>query len=106
LLKKDEIVEPKHLDAWKKSYSTKEIPYYKEFQKNTKVKYRIHPREMHMEFYINLLESFCMKGENVINVYMGSKFMIASKVRALFCLRVIFKPKMSIGLRLLSSGQR
>jgi len=31
LLKKDEEGEPKHLDAWKRSYSMEEIPYYKEF---------------------------------------------------------------------------
>jgi len=80
LLKKDEEGEPKHLDALKKSYSTEEILYYKEFQKNTEVKYRIHPSELQMEFYINLLENFCMKGENVIDVYTGSKFMIVTKV--------------------------
>jgi len=80
LLKKDEEGKPKHLDARKRSYSTEEILYYKEFQKNTEAKYRIHPSELRMEFYINLLESFCIMRENVIGVYTGSKFMIAAKV--------------------------
>jgi len=80
LLKKDEEGELKHLGVLKKSYSMEEIPYYREFQKNTEAKYRIHPSELRMGFYINLLESFFVLGENVIGVYMGSKFMIATKV--------------------------
>jgi len=106
LLKMNEEEEPKYSVALKRSFDTEDILYYREFSKNTEAKYRIHPTELRMEFYINLLERFCVKGENVIGVYTRAKFMIAAKVSCFFILKIIFESKMSIGLRLLSLGRR
>jgi len=36
-----------------------------------------------MEFYFNILQAFAMPKENVLGIYMGVKFMLATKVSIL-----------------------
>ena len=81
LLKKDDTGRAINKDAVLKMYTTSEIPYYLEPSKNSEAKYRLHPSELRMEFYIDILQSFGCAGENVIGIYAGAKLMIAAKVR-------------------------
>lgn len=36
--------------------------------------------ELRMEFYINLIRTYCDKGDSTFGVFSGSKFMVASLV--------------------------
>jgi len=46
-----------------------------------------------MEFYPDILQSFCITGENVIGIYPGAKFLLATKVGQEVVLLVIFASK-------------
>jgi len=57
-------------------------PYYRDSSKNTESKWRINPTELRMEFYLEILHVFAAPEENVLGIYTGGKFMLASKVGA------------------------
>ena len=69
------------MDSIKKEYRTSTNPYYVYLAQNHEAKYRFHKSELRMEFYLDILQSFAVRGENVIGVYCGAKFMIAAMVR-------------------------
>jgi len=64
-----------------KVYETIDNTFYMEIWFNIKAKLRVHYNKLRMEFYIDILQINTMKGENVLSMYWGSKFMLASKVR-------------------------
>jgi hypothetical protein len=80
LLKKDEEGKVMNEDAVLDSYSTSNNPFYTDYSKNCEAKYRTHQCELRMEFYIDLMQSFAVRGENVISIYAESKLIIAAKV--------------------------
>lgn len=54
--------------------------YYADPSKNTKAKWKITPRELRIEFYLNILHDFSAPRKNVFGVYTGLKCMLAAKV--------------------------
>ena len=66
--------------SWKAKYTASTTSYYTDPSKNNEGKYRLHATELRMEFYLNILQSFAYRGDNVIGIYVGSKCMIAAKV--------------------------
>lgn len=67
--------------SWMAKYSASSSPYYLEPSKNNEGKYRHHAAELRMEFYLNILQSFAYRGDNIIGIYVGTKCMIAAKVQ-------------------------
>ena len=64
-----------------KKYTTPLLcEYYKDASKNTEAKWRVDTTELRMEFYFQLLHACAVPKENVLGIYAGAKFMLASKV--------------------------
>ena len=80
LFKKESKHVAKVQASWKAKYSASSSPYYLELSKNNEGKYRHHAAELTMEFYLNIIQSFAYRGDNIIGVYVGTKCMIAAKV--------------------------
>ena len=57
-----------------------DVPYYSEVGRYNKVKYRVEPSELRMEFYLEIMKLFCRAGENFIGIHYGSKCHLAAKV--------------------------
>ena len=83
LLKKAEDGSIKGIDSYKRDYKTTSVPFYVDYRFNSEHKYRVYRTELRMEFYIELLQSFTVSGDNVLSVYAGSKFLIACTVRVI-----------------------
>jgi hypothetical protein len=69
---------------WRKilsEYRAPDIPYYLEAGKYQELKYRLSSSELCMEFYLDLLFDFCRPGDWFLGVYLGSKCLVAAKVR-------------------------
>ena len=65
----------------KKSYHTPATClYYTDSSKNTEAKWREYATELRMEFYLEVLHVCAQPKENVLEVYAGAKFLLASKV--------------------------
>lgn len=64
----------------KPKYDTPPIGYYMESSRNTESKWRDLPSELRMEFYLEILRICAKPEENVVGIYAGAKFMLASKV--------------------------
>ena len=65
----------------RKKYTTPILcQYYADASKNTEAKWRIHTTELRMEFYFELLHACAVPKENVLGIYAGAKFLLASKV--------------------------
>ena len=62
-------------------YHAPDIPYYLEAEKYQELKYRLSSSELHMEFYLDLLFDFYRPGDRYLGVYLGSKYLVATKVR-------------------------
>jgi len=86
----------KGIDSMKDRYVTSGNTYYNEWWKHTEAKYRVNRLEVCMGFYLDILQSFCVTGENVIGIYLGAKFMLAAKVRQEVLLIVIFASKITV----------
>ena len=57
-----------------------DVPYYTDVGQYMEAKYRLYASELQMEFYFELLNLFCIAGENIIGIHSGAKFMLAAKV--------------------------
>lgn len=87
LFKKNQEVVTNVRGLVKKEYETPAVcQYYDEVSKNTEAKWRIHPTELRMEFYLQILQDFATPEENVVGVFCGPKFMLAAKVGFYPCL--------------------
>jgi hypothetical protein len=64
----------------KKEYRAADVPYYSESRKYMEAKYRLHNSELRMEFYFELLQTFCYPGKNFLSILSGSKCMLAARV--------------------------
>jgi hypothetical protein len=64
----------------KKAYRAADVPYYSDSGKYLEVKYRLHNSELRMEFYFELLRTFCKPRDNFLGIYTGSKCMLAAQV--------------------------
>jgi hypothetical protein len=69
--------------------------YYNEFKWNTEAKWRTNASELRMEFYLTILRDFASPDENVLGIFCGSKFLLATKVCFLL-FPVIFDSKIRI----------
>jgi hypothetical protein len=64
-----------------KKYTTPLLcEYYKDASKNTEAKWRVDTTKLCIEFYFQLLHACAVPKENVLGIYAGAKFMLASKV--------------------------
>jgi hypothetical protein len=63
-----------------KEYKAVDVPYYSDSGKYMEAKYRIHNSEFWMEFYFELLRTFCSPRENILSIYTGSKCMLDARV--------------------------
>jgi len=61
-------------------YAAASVPYYQESGHFYEAKWRAKESELRMEFYINLIQVYCEKGDGTLGVFCGSKFMVASLV--------------------------
>ena len=57
-----------------------DVPYYSEVGRYNKVKYRVEPGKLRMEFYLEIMKLFCRAGENFVGIHCGSKCLLAAKV--------------------------
>ena len=57
-----------------------DVPYYSEVGRYNKVKYRVEPSELRMEFYLEIMKLFCRAGENFVGIHCDSKCLLAAKV--------------------------
>ena len=57
-----------------------DVPYYSEVERYNEVKYQVEPRELKMEFYLEIMKLFCRAGENFVGIHCGSKCLLAAKV--------------------------
>ena len=57
-----------------------DVPYYSEVGRYNKVKYRVEPSELRMEFYLEIMKLFCRVGENFVGIHCSSKCLLAAKV--------------------------
>ena len=57
--------------------------YYTDPSKNNEGKWRLRPTELRMEFYLNILQDFAAASENILAVFTGRNFMLATKVKIL-----------------------
>ena len=81
LFKKGNAFATKVRDNIKAEYDTPaSCMYYTDASKNIEAKWRIQATELRMEFYLQILQDFAMPDENVLGLYTGPKFMLASKV--------------------------
>ena len=55
--------------------------YYTDPSKNNEGKWRVQPTELRMEFYLNILQDFTAASENILAMFTGRKFMLATKVK-------------------------
>jgi hypothetical protein len=62
-------------------YHAPDIPYYLEAGKYQELKYGLSSSELRMEFYLDLLYDFCRPGDRFLGIYIGSKCLVAMKVR-------------------------
>ena len=60
--------------------------YYFDPARNTEAKWRISPRELRIEFYLNILEDFATIEDNILGIWAGPKYMLAAKVCLENCL--------------------
>ena len=58
-----------------------DIPYYLKARKYLELKYRLSSSKLHMGFYLDLLYDFCKLGIRFLSVYIGSKYLVATKIR-------------------------
>jgi len=93
LFKKGEDNVVKGQSSIKKVYSTSDCTFYTNDLFNNEAKYKVHPSKLRMEFYIDILQSFAVRGENIINVYSRSKLLNAIKVILNDLVLVIFESK-------------
>jgi hypothetical protein len=93
LIRKEEDGVAKWLKYVKKVYDTSDNTFYTALRFNTEAKLKVHQSELRMEFYIDILQSFAVKGENVLSVYSGSKFLLAAKVTIQNYPLIIFESK-------------
>jgi hypothetical protein len=63
---------------WSK-YHAPEILYYLEIEKYLELKYRLYSNELRMEFYLDLLHDLCKPEDSFLEVYSGSKCLVAAK---------------------------
>ena len=80
LIKKGSNVNAKKVREY---YLAPNIPYYTVPGQYKEADYQINAMELRMEFYLELVQDFCMPGEGVYGVFTGTKFMIACRVRVL-----------------------
>lgn len=84
LFKKDSEFASAAQKCMKSKYDTPpNCVYYFDSSKNTEAKWRIHPAELRMEFYLQVLHAFAAPNENVLGIFSGPKFMLAAKVHIL-----------------------
>ena len=57
-----------------------DVPYYSEVGRYNKVKYRVEPIELRMEFYLEIMKLFYRVGENFVGIHCVSKCFLAAKV--------------------------
>ena len=62
-------------------YRTPDILYYVEAGKYQELKYRLSSSELRMEFYLDLLFDFYRPRDRFLGVYLGSKCLVAAKIR-------------------------
>ena len=60
--------------------------YYFDPARNTEAKWRINPRELRIEFYLNILQDFATTEDNVLGIWARLKYMLAAKVCLVNCL--------------------
>ena len=57
-----------------------DVPYYSEVGRYNKMKYRVEPSELRMEFYLEIMKLFYRAGENFVDIHCGSKCLLAAKI--------------------------
>ena len=70
---KDKIVIPD-------SFEASDTPVYTKPHKYQEVEYREQPSELHMEFYLQIFDMFCLLGDTIYSVFSGSKILCAGLV--------------------------
>ena len=61
-----------------------DVLYYLDVGRYNKVKYCVHPSELRMEFYLELMKMFCRARENFVGIHCNSKRLLAARVCLFF----------------------
>ena len=72
--------EMEHSLAVKKQYQAPQHVVYEKPWKYNELEYSMYLIELRMEFYIRILDLFCARGDSVIELFAGTKLMVASLV--------------------------
>lgn len=57
-----------------------DVPYYMDSGHYNEAKWMAKESELRMEFYIDLIRTYCKKGDSTLGIFCGSKFIVASLV--------------------------
>ena len=57
-----------------------DVLYYLEVGRYNKMKYRVEPNKLKMEFYLEIMKLFCRAGENFVGIHCGLNCFLAAKV--------------------------
>ena len=69
-----------HPPTVKKQYQVPEHVVYEKPRKYNKLEYSMYLIELRMEFYIRILDLFCVWGDSLFELFAGTKLMVASLV--------------------------
>ena len=74
-----------------------DVPYYLEVGRYNKVKYRVQPSKLRMEFYLKVMKLFYRARENFVGIYCSSKCLLEAKVYLFLQTVVIGQVKFFVG---------
>ena len=69
-----------HPPAVKKRYQAPQHVVYEKPRKYNELEYSMYLIKLRMEFYIRILDLFCVRGDSVFELFAGTKLMVASLV--------------------------
>lgn len=75
----------------KSVYKAPNTNYYTVYGLYKEAHLRLNARELRMEFYIELLKTFCLPGENFWGVFSGTKCMLAARVSSIYFILLMSK---------------
>lgn len=79
-----------YIHSNKLEFKAPQVPYYLDTGHYNETKWMAKESELRMEFYLELLKTYCKKGDSVLGIFSGSKFMVASLVHPHSCIECFF----------------
>lgn len=80
LFRKGDPQGERFMQSNKPEYKASSVPYYLDSGHFNKAKWMAKTSELRMEFYVDLVRTYCLPGDTTMGILCGSKFMVASLV--------------------------